>query len=165
VVEWPQMNQNALEEAETEAGRHSEGSPSHTSLYPWSWLYSNSYAPSLSLSRIADGQSNADVVMWGKGIAQQPPSVTWNEVMSETDESGVAKWLSKLVSGMYRQRSCFRHDQDLISIASFFFSFPVAIRLLFRQWDACNTGRYRSTRPEDCLHSRNALWGLLGLYL
>jgi trimethyllysine dioxygenase len=34
--------------------------------------------------------------MWGKGIAQQPPTVTWKEVMSTEDEKGVARWLIKL---------------------------------------------------------------------
>ncbi|UZJ53068.1 hypothetical protein CBS101457_002388 [Exobasidium rhododendri] len=96
VIEWPQIQQTEVSEVEAEAGSDTGVSRFHTSLYPWSWLYSNSYAPSLSLSSVADEQSSTDIVMWGKGIGQQPPSVTWKEIMGEEDERGVAKWLRKL---------------------------------------------------------------------
>jgi hypothetical protein len=71
---------------------------SHTSLYPWSWLYSNSYAPSLSLP--GSGEADENIILWGRGIAQQPPTVTYEEVMGDKDERGIARWLSKLVSAI-----------------------------------------------------------------
>ncbi|CEH17916.1 Predicted gamma-butyrobetaine,2-oxoglutarate dioxygenase [Ceraceosorus bombacis] len=76
----------------------------HQSLYPWSWLRANSYAPVLSsnmssLDGAGDVQSNdlgmerRGKVLWGRGIASNPPTVQHQELASER---GVAKWLGKL---------------------------------------------------------------------
>lgn len=95
LMEWPRLrSENVAEESSRESNEQERRG--HSSLYPWSWLYSNSYAPSLSLPSLVDGIKE-DIVLWGKGIAQQPPSVTWAEVINEEDERGVARWLSKLV--------------------------------------------------------------------
>ena len=99
VVEWPPLRTEQRREGEEaqEVGERRY----HSSLYPWSWLYANSYAPSLSLSRVADERGQADVVLWGKGITQQPPTVSWKEIMSEDDERGVG----------YGGFGCIRHGR------------------------------------------------------
>jgi trimethyllysine dioxygenase len=92
VVEWPRIQSEQIADSSSGSGEQI----GHSSLYPWSWLYSNSYAPSLSLPSAVEGGEN--IIMWGKGIAQQPPTVTYEEVMSDKDERGIARWLTKLVS-------------------------------------------------------------------
>ncbi|EPS97660.1 hypothetical protein FOMPIDRAFT_1024946 [Fomitopsis schrenkii] len=61
----------------------------HTSFYPWSWLRQNSYDPPLSRP------SAPEKILWGSKILQDPPTVTYEEVMAE-DERGVFKWLSRV---------------------------------------------------------------------
>ncbi|OSX59107.1 hypothetical protein POSPLADRAFT_1151947 [Postia placenta MAD-698-R-SB12] len=61
----------------------------HTSFYPWSWLQQNSYDPPLSKP------SHPERILWGSKILQSPPTVTYEEVMSE-DEQGLFKWLSNV---------------------------------------------------------------------
>lgn len=95
LVEWPRLRSEMIVEDSSKDSSEEE-QRGHSSLYPWSWLYSNSYAPSLSFTSLVDGMKE-DVVLWGKGIAQQPPSVTWADIMSKEDERGVARWLNKLV--------------------------------------------------------------------
>ncbi|KAI0297255.1 Trimethyllysine dioxygenase [Multifurca ochricompacta] len=60
----------------------------HVSIYPWPWLRRNSSCPSKD-------QEYSEKVLWGSRIAQDPPSVAYDEVMSD-DEYGVYKWLSKI---------------------------------------------------------------------
>lgn len=102
LVHWPKLGADAQVAAAMAAAPSAEptdgqgsAADSHASLYPWSWLYNNSYAPSPSLGSAEQGTGN--VIMWGAGIAQQPPTVTWEEVMSEESERGVARWLNKVV--------------------------------------------------------------------
>jgi len=59
----------------------------HVSTYPWPWLRRNSYSPSLK-------RESVEKVLWGSKIAKDPPSVTFDEVVSS--EYGVYKWLSKI---------------------------------------------------------------------
>ncbi|KAF9000634.1 hypothetical protein BDQ17DRAFT_1359265 [Cyathus striatus] len=65
----------------------------HVSLYPWSWLQTNSYDPAFKLR-----QSFTDrKILWGSGIQQSPPIVTYEEVMN-SDDRGLFKWLSNVDS-------------------------------------------------------------------
>ncbi|KAH9955816.1 hypothetical protein BGW80DRAFT_1392160, partial [Lactifluus volemus] len=59
----------------------------HVSTYPWTWLWKNSYYPATS-------QELAEKILWGSKIANDPPSVPYDEVTS--NEHGVHKWLSKI---------------------------------------------------------------------
>lgn len=72
----------------------------HTSVFPWSWLRANSYAPVLQgvSASTGGGGLGADArgrVLWGRGIGADPPSVSHAEV---AEERGVAKWCAKIVS-------------------------------------------------------------------
>ncbi|KAF7970828.1 hypothetical protein HWV62_22772 [Athelia sp. TMB] len=62
----------------------------HVSLYPWSWLQTNSYDPPVKRQ-----DNSKELVLWGSKIAQSPPSVTYEEAMS-SDDRGLYKWLSKI---------------------------------------------------------------------
>ncbi|KIP10456.1 hypothetical protein PHLGIDRAFT_84951 [Phlebiopsis gigantea 11061_1 CR5-6] len=62
----------------------------HTSFYPWSWLREHSYDPSLRRH-----ESKSEPILWGSKIEQSPPTVTYEEVMSE-DERGMYKWLTNI---------------------------------------------------------------------
>ncbi|KZT73518.1 mitochondrial protein [Daedalea quercina L-15889] len=59
----------------------------HISFYPWSWLQQNSYDPPLARA------PPPEKILWGSKILQDPPTVTYEEAMSE-DERGLFKWLS-----------------------------------------------------------------------
>jgi len=59
----------------------------HTSFYPWSWLKRNSYDPPLQR------RESSEKILWGAKIEQSPPTVSYADVMSETNE-GLFKWLS-----------------------------------------------------------------------
>ncbi|KAI0249174.1 hypothetical protein BJV78DRAFT_1328612 [Lactifluus subvellereus] len=59
----------------------------HVSIYPWSWLRQNSYCPPTR-------QEPTEKILWGSKIAKDPPSVAYDEVMS--NERGVYKWLSRI---------------------------------------------------------------------
>ncbi len=106
-VEWPpllqQQSADPLSPSSVEGGEgEAEGAeavtpertqaPSHHSLYPWRWLMLNSYAPPLhafsegaasedSITAGGRGMPPLEKVLWGRSIAQAPPSVTWDEVM------------------------------------------------------------------------------------
>ncbi|CAO1634053.1 unnamed protein product [Jaminaea pallidilutea] len=73
----------------------------HTSLFPWDWLRTNSYAPSLDQSLIhnpfaeREDLAGSGKTLWGAGIAEHPPAVTYEEVMA-SDDRGVHKWLEKI---------------------------------------------------------------------
>ncbi|KAF9266539.1 Trimethyllysine dioxygenase [Marasmius fiardii PR-910] len=62
----------------------------HISLYPWSWLRHNSYDPPLHKH-----DQSSERILWGSKIAQSPPTVTYEEVMSE-NEFGLYKWLRNI---------------------------------------------------------------------
>jgi trimethyllysine dioxygenase len=107
LVHWPKLQASILDEARQHAQAPHQGQSSassdvaaisdeaHASLYPWSWLYANSYAPRLSIGSNRDDSSN-DPVMWGKGIAQQPPTVPYEEIMNMENDRGVARWVNKI---------------------------------------------------------------------
>ncbi|KAG8935363.1 hypothetical protein FRC02_008168 [Tulasnella sp. 418] len=63
-------------------------SPPHVSLYPWSWLKTNSYDPP-NKRKESDEQ-----ILWGAGIQSSPPKVSFDEVMK--DNVGLLKWLRKI---------------------------------------------------------------------
>ncbi|KAG7089849.1 hypothetical protein E1B28_011493 [Marasmius oreades] len=76
----------------------------HVSLYPWSWLRHNSYDPPLH-----QHEQSFEKILWGSKIAQSPPTVTYEEAMSE-NEFGLYKWLQNIdrfgfsfVSGFIRE--------------------------------------------------------------
>ncbi|KAK7454519.1 hypothetical protein VKT23_011273 [Stygiomarasmius scandens] len=61
----------------------------HISFYPWSWLKHNSYDPPLMNS------DQNEKILWGSKIEQSPPTVKYEEVM--TDEGpGLYKWLQNI---------------------------------------------------------------------
>lgn len=60
----------------------------HISFYPWEWLKQNSYDPPPK-SRVV-----SEKIIWGSKIGQSPPTVAYEEVMS--DDQGVFKWLSNI---------------------------------------------------------------------
>ncbi|TFK40225.1 hypothetical protein BDQ12DRAFT_680544 [Crucibulum laeve] len=60
----------------------------HVSLYPWSWLQWNSYDPPLHAKNPLE-----EKIIWGSGIQQSPPTVTYEEAMAG-DDRGLFKWLS-----------------------------------------------------------------------
>ncbi|PFH53122.1 hypothetical protein AMATHDRAFT_1547 [Amanita thiersii Skay4041] len=62
----------------------------HVSLYPWSWLQTNSYDPPMVNKDI-----KTEKILWGSKIEQSPPTMTYEEVMAE-DEGGLFKWLSQI---------------------------------------------------------------------
>lgn len=63
-------------------------SPSpHVSVYPWSWLRLNSYDPFFE-------QPLSEKLHWGAGIAKDPPTIPYEEVMQ--DDVGVWKWLKRI---------------------------------------------------------------------
>ncbi|KAH9945472.1 mitochondrial protein [Epithele typhae] len=68
---------------------HWPSSHPHTSLYPWSWLKYNSYDPPMP----RPGKS--EKILWGSRIVQDPPTVTYEEVMNE-NETGLFKWLTNV---------------------------------------------------------------------
>lgn len=37
-------------------------------------------------------------VLWGSKIQQDPPTITYEEAMDESNDKGLFKWLSKVVS-------------------------------------------------------------------
>ncbi|KAF8623635.1 hypothetical protein AX17_007335 [Amanita inopinata Kibby_2008] len=65
-----------------------DGTDSHETLYPWSWLQNNSYDPHLSRKDIHN-----EKILWGSKIEQSPPTVTYEEAMAD-DDKGLFKWLS-----------------------------------------------------------------------
>ncbi|KDQ59036.1 hypothetical protein JAAARDRAFT_68604 [Jaapia argillacea MUCL 33604] len=65
-------------------------SPSHIVVYPWSWLKEHSYNPPVHKK-----PPTSEKVLWGSKIAQDPPSVTYEEVMAK-DNEGLYKWLYKI---------------------------------------------------------------------
>ncbi|CAO1633555.1 unnamed protein product [Parajaminaea phylloscopi] len=72
---------------------------SHASLYPWKWLRNHSYAPPLDQSHATsvvhrEDLAGANKTLWGRGIAANPPTVAYDEVMQ--DDRGVLKWLEKI---------------------------------------------------------------------
>ena len=104
----------------TDAHSHiGSASTPHLSVYPWSWLQEHSYDPptkpkventtalgSVGLVlqmrlplRIGADQQSVRVpsrkVVWGSSIAKDPPTVTYEEAMTD---QGLFKWLSKVVS-------------------------------------------------------------------
>ncbi|KZP27449.1 Trimethyllysine dioxygenase [Athelia psychrophila] len=62
----------------------------HVSLYPWSWLQTNSYDP-----LVKRHDSSKEPVLWGAKIEKAPPSVTYEEAMT-VDDRGLYKWLKKI---------------------------------------------------------------------
>lgn len=99
LVFWPrsQIDDGGAAASSSDSSVEPAGDTSHPALYPWSWLHANSYAPVLSHGSTGP-MAESNLILWGSGIAQQPPKISWEEVMSEHDERGVARWLSKLVS-------------------------------------------------------------------
>jgi trimethyllysine dioxygenase len=78
----------------------------HKSIYPWSWLKESSYDPHMpATSQVAEYVFSVHVpwlilifnrkILWGSRIAQSPPTVSYEEVMSN-DEQGLYKWLSNI---------------------------------------------------------------------
>ncbi|KAI0648898.1 Trimethyllysine dioxygenase [Trametes meyenii] len=70
----------------------------HVSLYPWSWLRHNSYDPPMASTQAAECAKFivAELkILWGSKILQGPPTITYEEVMSE-DSQGLFKWLSSV---------------------------------------------------------------------
>ncbi|GLB40713.1 putative protein of unknown function (DUF971) [Lyophyllum shimeji] len=65
-------------------------SDSHISLYPWAWLQQHSYDPVIHKT-----DAEKDKVLWGKKIEKSPPTVTYEEAMSE-DDRGLFKWLTNI---------------------------------------------------------------------
>lgn len=106
LVHWPKLSSSSPTSSATSAASsqdvtivEGEGESIHNlhaSLYPWSWLYANSYSPSFSLGGSHTDHSAENVIMWGSGIAQQPPTVSWEEVMDSNSERGVARWVNKI---------------------------------------------------------------------
>jgi len=87
----------------------------HVSIYPWSWLRGNSNSPPIKRESVEylfifylvtihklRFLALSRKVLWGSKIAKDPPSVTFDEVMSS--EYGVYKWLSKIVGLTSRWR-------------------------------------------------------------
>ncbi|EGN99064.1 hypothetical protein SERLA73DRAFT_122900 [Serpula lacrymans var. lacrymans S7.3] len=64
----------------------------HSSLYPWSWLRSNSYDPP-----IHPISQSSDKILWGSKIDKSPPTIAYEEAMGE-DDRGLYKWLSLIDS-------------------------------------------------------------------
>ncbi|KAJ7116357.1 Trimethyllysine dioxygenase [Mycena epipterygia] len=60
----------------------------HESLYPWSWLQKNSYDPPLQ-----QRETQSEKIIWSAKIQTSPPTITYQEAMSE-DDRGLYKWLS-----------------------------------------------------------------------
>ncbi|KAF8656798.1 hypothetical protein AX16_002350 [Volvariella volvacea WC 439] len=63
---------------------------SHVSVFPWSWLKQNSYDPPMALA-----PTSSSKVLWGNKIAQSPPTVTYEEVMEDSEE-GLYRWLTNI---------------------------------------------------------------------
>ncbi|KZV87189.1 Trimethyllysine dioxygenase [Exidia glandulosa HHB12029] len=59
----------------------------HISLYPWTWLRHNSYDPFFDRPR-------TEKVLWGAGIAKDPPMVEYEQVMQ--DDKGLWRWLKRI---------------------------------------------------------------------
>ncbi|KAL1733750.1 hypothetical protein EV714DRAFT_203618 [Schizophyllum commune] len=70
---------------------HWPESERHISLYPWTWLQKVSYDP-----KIAPQAERKEKILWSSQILQSPPTVSYNEVMS--DDHGLYKWLSNIDS-------------------------------------------------------------------
>ncbi|KAH7102835.1 Trimethyllysine dioxygenase [Auriculariales sp. MPI-PUGE-AT-0066] len=59
----------------------------HVSTYPWHWLRVNSYHPVFEKPKFPK-------VLWGSGIAKDPPTVPYEEIMQ--DDIGVWRWLKRI---------------------------------------------------------------------
>ncbi|PPQ99141.1 hypothetical protein CVT24_009331 [Panaeolus cyanescens] len=62
---------------------------SHVSLYPWSWLQTNSYDPPLAKA------DTTEKILWGSKIQKSPPTVSYADVMAG-DDQGLYKWLTNV---------------------------------------------------------------------
>ncbi|THV02803.1 Trimethyllysine dioxygenase [Dendrothele bispora CBS 962.96] len=60
----------------------------HVSFYPWSWLRRNSYDPPIQ-------NTETEKILWGSKIEQSPPTVKFEEVMTE-EGPGLFKWLQNI---------------------------------------------------------------------
>jgi hypothetical protein len=70
------------------------GPNEHNSSYPWLWLHRHSYEPRLETHHIGP----LFKTLWGREIAENPPSVDYNEIMnSEASHGAVGKWTKNLV--------------------------------------------------------------------
>lgn len=84
----------------------------HISLYPWTWLQKVSYDPKIApqaerkecvaspppaSTSLPNSLSSCRKILWNSQILQSPPTVSYNEVMS--DDHGLYKWLSNIVGG------------------------------------------------------------------
>ncbi|KAG6331400.1 hypothetical protein ID866_7686, partial [Astraeus odoratus] len=58
----------------------------HSSFYPWSWLREHTYDPPHQQQLVNER------VLWGSKIAKSPPTVTFDEVIDDSD-AGLYKWL------------------------------------------------------------------------
>ncbi|KAF9790685.1 hypothetical protein BJ322DRAFT_1098315 [Thelephora terrestris] len=63
----------------------------HTSIYPWLWLQEHSYDPPARPK--LENATDPEKVLWGSNIAQNPPTVTFEEAMTD---QGLFEWLSKV---------------------------------------------------------------------
>lgn len=63
----------------------------HVSVYPWSWLQEHSYDPPARAK--IDNVTAVEKVLWGSSIAKNPPTVTFEEAMTDR---GLFKWLSNV---------------------------------------------------------------------
>ncbi|KAF4626522.1 hypothetical protein G7Y89_g11634 [Cudoniella acicularis] len=61
----------------------------HVSLFPWEWIMKYSDR----LANHADAPKNTKIT-WGAEIAENPPSVHYDEIMA--DDAGVGRWTSKI---------------------------------------------------------------------
>lgn len=70
-------------------------------------------AESTPLLRMYVSSSMSRKILWGSKIQQSPPTVTYEEAMSE-DDRGLYRWLSNVVSTVYMSSYDFIYSYDII---------------------------------------------------
>ncbi|CAD6936286.1 unnamed protein product [Tilletia controversa] len=92
-------NTDQAQEHDNHQPQQQQSQNQHISLYPWRWLMNNSYAPVLSrtsspLPQGLGAGGEHERILWGRGIASAPPTVSYEDVMGS--DEGVLKWCNKI---------------------------------------------------------------------
>lgn len=94
--------------------------------------------------------SSSRKILWGSKILQDPPTVTYEEVMAK-DEQGLFKWLSRVVRLSSQQRSAFL-DSHMKRTNLAFVSFPAfPLHLKLRRSYHAGSGLFE--RLSVCVHT------------
>ncbi|KZS92481.1 homoaconitase [Sistotremastrum niveocremeum HHB9708] len=64
----------------------------HISVYPWSWLYDNSYDPKFDIPPLVE--NGPEKILWSSKIMEDPPTVQFKDVMY--NDEALYAWLRKI---------------------------------------------------------------------